>query len=258
MVSLAGPSITVCVPVGPNHIDLVPRLLQNLSLSVPLPDRVLVAPSAPIDRPWNSDSCGLSVDTLDVEPGASAGRNRNRAWDLADTDFVTFCDVDDWYAPWRIRYLLEAMETHKAEMAYHSYKYLWPPLFIRAPRGKPLVAGPELLGNLNRNIKIDLEQTNSGGNNPKFPTLSGESRASLGHVTVLRDLNLRFPSIAHGEDGWLASEALRTNRRVIYVANVLSIYDPLSVKNLRMAATSRVKHHLRRTGTKLWRLGPSK
>jgi glycosyltransferase involved in cell wall biosynthesis len=246
-------SITVCVPVGTNHIHLLPRLLRNLDKSDHRPDQVLIAPSAATNSSAEARSHSLSVRTLEVESGATASRNRNRAWDQADTDYVTFCDVDDWYAPWRLRFLLEAMDKYSAHVAYHSYKYLSSPWFLRSPKRFPLVAEPDVLQRLNYGSTIHPEQTHLGGNNPVFPSLSGSSRAHLGHVTVRRTSDVRFPSIPYGEDGWFASEALRRNLRVIYLGAPLSIYDPLSFRNLRLAATSRGKHWMRRSVERLTR-----
>lgn len=248
-------SITVCVPVGPNHLHLLPRLLRNLSESHRRPDQVLIAPSAATNPSAEQVSHGLSVRTLEVESGATASKNRNRSWDQADTEYVTFCDVDDWYAPWRLSLLVEAMGAHSANLAYHSYKYLSPSWLVRRPKGNPLVAGPDVLAMLNSDISSDMARTHLGGNNPVFPILAGSSRAHLGHVTVTRDLGVRFPNIPHGEDGWFAAEALRQGHKVIYLAPQLSIYDPLSVRNLRLAATSRCKHWLRRSGERLTRSG---
>ena len=247
---MSSASITVCVPVGPNHVHLIPRLLKILAASERRPDQVLIAPSAPMPATRVTESGGLSVRTLKVEEGATASANRNRGWDESDTAYVTFRDVDDWYAPWRISMLLDGMYAHSAHVAYHSYRYLAPPWLVRRPKGAVRAAGPEVLASLNLGIASSLERTAQGGNNPRFPRVSGSSKAHLGHVTVSRDLDIRFHGIAHGEDGWFAVEALRRRLRLVYLAAPLSIYDPLSARNLRLAAESRARHSLKQLGSR--------
>ena len=109
-----------------------------------------------------------------------------------------------------------------------------------------MVAAPAVLWALNKDKRNSLTRTQFGGNNPHFPSMSGSSHAHLGHVTVRRDLGVRFPDMTHGEDGWFAAEALHARLRVIYVAADLSIYEPLSPRNLLLAMTSRAKHVLKR------------
>ena len=51
------------------------------------------------------------------------GLLRNRACELAKGDFLLHWDDDDWYAPWRVRYQLEALRSSGAELCGNAKVY---------------------------------------------------------------------------------------------------------------------------------------
>lgn len=235
-------SITVVTPVGPNHLTFVPRHLRNIYSHSVARVEVVLAPSAPIPESDRLLQTYPNLRILEPQVSASAAFNRNRGWDVATTDFVAFCDVDDYYFPWRLEIMEFALVTYQADVGYHGYLHLRNPRFIAAQVPKsPTVVPPETIAALNDWRIPNLEDTVRGRNNLRFPG-SGVA-AHFAHVVVRRTVRDRFPLIQHGEDGVFGLQCMLSGHRIILVNAVLSIYDPLSPSTLVKFAQGRARHH---------------
>lgn len=235
-------SITVVTPVGPNHLSFVPRHLRNIYSNCVAHVEVVLAPSAPIPGADRLLKTYPNLRILEPLVSATAALNRNRGWDVATTDFVAFCDVDDYYLPWRLEVMESALITHGADVGYHGYLHLRSPRFMatKGPRS-PAVISPESIAAVNEGRVASLDDTARGRNNLHFP--GNVVDAHLAHVVVRRTVRNRFPLIRHGEDGVFGLQCLRSGHRILLVNAVLSIYDPLTVGTLARFAQGRARHH---------------
>ncbi len=99
-------TVTVVVPTIPPRARLLERALESVRAQTRKADYVLVA--------------------LDEE-GAGAGPNRNRAWRLADTDYVAFLDDDDEFLPNHLALCMSAAKATGADVVYPWFELVgWP------------------------------------------------------------------------------------------------------------------------------------
>jgi hypothetical protein len=218
---LCDPGITVCLPCDGTDISdtsLIPRVLQSIAEQSCLPSRVILAVSGVNDQQAAELLEGLPdynesfpVQTLATEKRQNAGLNRNRCARAADTEVVSFFDVDDIMHPRRLEMLSFAFGNYHPKAVVHAYeetpKYM---CNTRAPPFKSLKFGNTFqifdgIGIYDLSMTPDADRKNS----LRTPNAQGLNHA--GHISVLRSVfsEVQQSNLARGQDAKFARDILR-------------------------------------------------
>lgn len=198
----------------------------------------------------------LIHSTLEMK---TAGENRNYGWNKANFEFVVFLDADDSYHPRRLEFVTEVMLKNRADAVVHDYYRMTPRFFfwLNEVRDSSVILADELIKFNLANLENTLPDGNlyAGESNLILPTDNTKKyRVHHGHLTVRRDIPIRYTNRRLGEDGELVSEILRTNFNLVFLASRLSIYDRLNWTNF----FSSMKGHTLVRLSKIYRLFYSK
>ena len=170
----------------------------------------------------------------------TAGENRNYGWDRANFEIVVFLDADDVYHPNRLEFVTDVMFINQADAVVHDYYRMTPKYIFKF--GKAHSYSSITSKQLYKLNKASLENSLPDGN-----LYAGESNLLLpkgelkslkvhhGHLTVRRDIPIRYTNRKFGEDGELVREILKYGYNLVYVSAKLSIYDRINWKNLLLS-----------------------
>lgn len=64
----------------------------------------------------------ICITVLDNEINRGPAYSRNRAIEIADSEYITFCDCDDWYDTDYLEKMIEAIDCSKTPIALCGYK----------------------------------------------------------------------------------------------------------------------------------------
>jgi len=187
-------------------------------------------------------SLGTQTDiVLRYVPKASAGKNRNRAIDLASGDLLSFMDADDRYHPERNKTLLHYFRTSDCDVVLHSYIYL---MNLDEDLQSNLIKWREHEVHLNEIRHLDTstlyDSTFPNSIRDRKKELLG-ARSSLhflptagfhahhGHMTVKKKLlesDCRFHThyFPRNEDAVMVRDLLWSHRKVLCISAALSAY----------------------------------
>jgi len=254
------PSFSIVVPIVPKHHRHALRLVQNLMSGAIKPLEIIFAGSSQTE---NSKQELVSLSQLypdlirlhlSIEK-YTAGQNRNRGWDIARGDYISFCDADDLYSPSRLEVLKEEINETNADLLLHDYLYQTPFLFIKKEPGNYRGFDTEMLFESTfPNGKRDrvLEFGVSGESNILFPSLDKKKhRIQHGHATVRNSVPLRYSDFPYAEDGIFCRDVLFARYRVRYISAKLSIYETFNLRNLFTNSRLRIIAELSRVKKKL-------
>lgn len=185
----------------------------------------------------------------------TAGENRNYGWNKANYEFVVFLDADDSYHPRRLEFVTEVMIKNRADAVVHDYYRMAPRFFfwLNEARDSSIISADELIKINQANLETSLPEGNlyAGESNLILPIAKTKKyKVHHGHLTVRRDIPIRYTNRRSGEDGELVCEILRCDFNLVFVASKLSIYDRLNWKNLFLS----MKGHTLVRLSKIYRL----
>lgn len=115
-------SIAVCIPCCGKHLHYLRRCLDSIEAQTVKPTKVVVSCSSTILPDLRYDGYSFPVKVLMTPVPKNAAENRNRTIEYADTDYVTFIDVDDTMHPERIEFILQAF-SNRADIVLHALKH---------------------------------------------------------------------------------------------------------------------------------------
>lgn len=241
-------SISIVVPIIPRHHKYAESLVRNLLKSSTPPFEIIFAASSQnaaseMQLQKLVERYPLSVRILSSRSNFTAGENRNRGWDLASGDFVSFCDADDLYSKYRLEIISRVISNFSPDLILHNYTFQSPKFFInKYPKQIDLVHTNELYMatfGIERNIKdnivgsIDHKYDTSGVSNINLPAgLRGRPRVHHGHVTIRSSVDVRFPDIPYAEDGIFCRIALSSGLEAVWLSAKLSNYERFNISNL--------------------------
>jgi glycosyltransferase involved in cell wall biosynthesis len=146
------PSISICIPCIPKHLDKLPRMLRSIATQTMKPKEVIVALSSFTGDAGELEmklSATYPVRILPTSEKLYAGGNRERAIKVATGDLIAFLDADDEIHPQRLEIISQlAAETNAKcilttfvydkdrEADYFEHRYNWRD--ARLKRGKAL------------------------------------------------------------------------------------------------------------------------
>lgn len=166
----------------------------------------------------------------------TAGENRNYGWNKANFEYVVFLDADDSYHPRRLEFVTEVMLKNRADAVVHDYYRMTPRFFffLNEVRDSSVILADELIKSNLANLGNILPDGNlyAGESNLILPTDNTKKyKVHHGHLTVRRDIPIRYTNRRLGEDGELVCEILRSNFNLVFIATKLSIYDRINMRN---------------------------
>jgi glycosyltransferase involved in cell wall biosynthesis len=248
-------TFSVVIPLVPAHIKYLENLIQSLASAQLPPDQIIIAASS-ITYSSNEflhqlvSKFKIYTKITSSESHFTAGINRNRGWDLAETDYVSFCDADDTYSWDRISILEEIASVHSADLILHNYTYLKPrQLLDLLPRTNEFITSEDLYKATfsNGHRDISLETGVLGDTNIVLPKFSKSHwRIHHGHASVKRNLNFRYGAKIRGEDGEFCRDILFSKKNVVYTPNRLSNYHRPTIQNIYNMSRNRVHNELAR------------
>jgi len=173
----------------------------------------------------------------------TAGQNRNRGWDIARGEYVSFCDADDFYSPKRLEIICNEINRSGAELIIHDYLYQSPRTLLKFTHGKYSVfESEELFQSTFPNGKRNRE-TEFGSNGESNITIPSRKRfhfrAHHGHATVKTSVKIRYSDFPFAEDGIFCRDLLYKGYKISYVSAKLSIYETISVRGVMRNSTLR-------------------
>ena len=259
---MAQQKCSIVIPVVPKHFRYLKKLLNELNLE----DRFVgeihicassvnetnllrlmqIAAQSSFDRKIKIHSCP------DMK---TAGENRNYGWNKAIFDIVVFLDADDLYHPNRLEFVTSVIINNHADALVHDYYRMVPKYFFKFGNfdGYSLILADQLY-KVNR-VKLENSLPDgslyAGESNLLLP-VDGFKKLKVhhGHLTVRRDIPLRYTNRKLGEDGELVHELLKHRYNMVYVSTKLSIYDRLNYSNLALT----MKGHALVQSSKIFRL----
>lgn len=242
-------SISVVIPIIPKHHRYLPSLIRNLASGSVQPTEIVISGSS--QTPESCDylnqittSSPIPIKIVTSPELLPPGYNRNTGWEIASSDYVTFCDADDTYSRKRLQVLRSIASATDADLILHNYSRLKPQWYLDAlPRSNTLLSEKEIyLSTFPNGLRfVESELGISGDTNILLPKGSHNSwRIPHGHATVKRNLALRYGSKFVGEDGQFCRDILFNGRRVIYTPAKLSNYDRPNLENIVAMSASRI------------------
>jgi glycosyltransferase involved in cell wall biosynthesis len=112
----------IAIPCYEGHFDLLPTLIENISMSTVRPDQIAISCSS-----WKHNSRtdtnykGIPVSIQYSKHKLNQATNRNIAGSMLNTKYISFIDADDLMHPSRIEYILNAFSSGPYQAIYHGY-----------------------------------------------------------------------------------------------------------------------------------------
>jgi glycosyltransferase involved in cell wall biosynthesis len=246
---MASLTISIVVPIVPRHNIYLNKLITNIENGKIVPECLIIVASSQTKKSKQeirqvlkrySSPYKLIFSNDQFPPG----QNRNKGWEIADTDYVTFCDADDTYARDRISILKNIAKCKNADLILHNYSRLKPLIYLNnLQRTNKLVASEELYKSTFplRIRNKDLEKGIAGDTNVILPgNIRNNWKIHHGHATVKRSLEIRYGDRFRGEDGQFCRDVLFSGKNLIYTPNKLSNYDRPTLNNIVLESRNRI------------------
>jgi glycosyltransferase involved in cell wall biosynthesis len=253
---------SVVIPIIPKHFVYLGKLLEELNTQSLYLGEIHICASSLNEA--SLQTLRSIVDKSDLQSiikihpnfeSQTAGQNRNRGWDESKFEIVAFLDADDVYHPRRFEILTDVMQRNNVDAVVHDYYRLAPRVLFRVQRydKQDLILTPQLLETNRAKLEKSLPPGNlyMGESNVLLPAeLSKKYKIHHGHLTVRKNIPLRYTNRKLGEDGELAISILRNKHKLIYLPLKLSIYDRFNLSNVCMS----FKGHIIVKSSEIYRL----
>ena len=234
-------NISIVVPIIPRHHKYAKSLVRNLLNSSVKPVEIIFAASSQTTSSEFEllnlkELTPLNIQVISSREKYTAGENRNRGWEIASGDYVSFCDADDLYSKFRLEIIKNIAIDYSPDLIVHNYTFQKPaPFYNRFPKDLVIVRSSDLFdttfGGANREVENEFNP--HGGSNLILPSgLTGKPRVHHGHCTVKKSLVNRFSNLPFAEDGIFCRDVLADHKDVIWVSAKLSNYERFNLFNI--------------------------
>jgi glycosyltransferase involved in cell wall biosynthesis len=201
---------------------MIPRVLESIAAQTCLPGKVILAVSGISEQQSADLLAGLPdykkrfpVQVLAKAERMNAGPNRNRCALAADTEVVSFFDVDDIMHPRRLELVSFAFGAYHPKAVVHAYE--------ESPKTKCDERAPSFgSGDLGKSFQIfdgigiydkSMTQDAERYNFLRTPISRGldETTNHAGHISVLRSVfsEVQQTDMARGQDSRFARDILK-------------------------------------------------
>jgi len=244
---MAQQKCSIVIPIIPKHFRYLKKLLDELTGENGFVGEVHICASSVNDANLMKlmqivaqSSFGERIKVHSFSETKTAGENRNYGWNKAIFEIVVFLDADDLYHPNRLEFVTNVMISSRADALVHDYYRMAPKYFFKFGSFESyLLIMADQLYKLNR-AKLENSLPDGslyvGESNLLLPVENFKKlKAQHGHLTVRRDIPLRYSNRKLGEDGELVRELLKHRYNLVYVSTKLSIYDRLNYSNLLLS-----------------------
>ena len=153
-----------------------------------------------VEKYATKSSCAITLLKNDVNSGPAL--SRNRGVESSNSEFVTFCDSDDWYADNFLETLITSIQENNADIAFCGYNVIDDSGNIECRR----LEGFRFSTNVKEALTLDID--------------------SLCMLMVKREIihNCPFPNIRNGEDMAVIPILLCRCQRFCLISDCLYFY----------------------------------
>ena len=239
---------SIVIPIVPQHFRYLKRLLNELEKESRFVGEIHICASS-VNQANFFKLQQIVAESLFVKNTSihsilekkTAGENRNFGWTKAKFEIVFFLDADDSYHPKRIEFLTDVMIKNCADAVVHDYYRMVPKFFFSLSNEKnfSLITADQLLKINQANLEKLLPDGNlyAGESNLLLPTEhSKKYKLHHGHLTVRKDVPIRYTNRKLGEDGELVCKILKHEYKLVFITSKLSIYDRFNWTNLYLSS----------------------
>jgi glycosyltransferase involved in cell wall biosynthesis len=253
---------SIVIPVIPKHFRYLRKLLSELMREKRFVGEIHICASSvnqasllKLEQIVARSMFSGKIEIHSTLKRKTAGENRNYGWNKANFEIVVFLDADDSYHPKRLEFVSSVMIENRADAVVHDYYRMVPKFFFKLDPTKNFsVISTDQLFMLNRvNLENSLPNGSlySGESNLLLPTSElNKYKVHHGHLTVRRDVSIRYTNRKLGEDGELVREILKNGYNLVFVTSKLSIYDRLNLTNVFLS----IRGHTMVRFSKIYRL----
>jgi glycosyltransferase involved in cell wall biosynthesis len=243
------PTFSIVVPIIPKHHRYAKRLVKNLMGGSVKPLEIIFAGSSQSEASARElvrvQKLFPQIVRIHLTPDkCTAGQNRNRGWDIARGEYVSFCDADDLYSPKRLEILRNEIYRTGADLIVHDYLYQLPLFSLELSQRKyQIIEGDRLYKSTfpeGRRNRVGEFGSAGESNILMPPEFAGFHRIQHGHATVKSSVNVRYSDYPYAEDGIFCRDMLFSSYQVIYLSARLSIYETLSINRVLANSCSRL------------------
>lgn len=118
--------VSVIIPCY-NAVQYIDKCMDALSAQTFKDFKVILVDDCSTDDTYQQlcqlqEKYNLNVKVLQNSINSGPATSRNNGILAADTKYITFCDIDDWYEPDFLETLVSLLETNSADIAFCGYK----------------------------------------------------------------------------------------------------------------------------------------
>lgn len=230
---------SIIIPVYPPHFNLLDRLIKNIDSSYSSKELVkeIIICASEIDSQQSNNllsnlqnSTKIKIIINNTLEKQNASQNRNRGWNIVNSEYIIFLDADDIYHPNRIVILKEIIESNNyPDSLVHNYLLkkdidISNPIFNEIKKPYKLIKS---LDTYNRtfpnNFRDESKETGHYGDT----NLICDIPLTQGSSVIKSKLNFRFnENMRWGEDGKILRDILYNNPEngVILIDEILIYY----------------------------------
>jgi len=214
--------ISVIVPMTPQRMPFIPRLMQSIANGTRLPCEIIFSISSSpdpvtIDVPSRLQKA-TKVSVITTAETKFAGGNRNTASSQATMPVIAAIDSDDMAGPTWIETIEHVFQTYEVDALMHKISPCSSPKNESSPINV-LVA------------KVNRQFERKFGLNPSreaaFQWATSHRGWHNGHISIRRHVYLAVQQDEQqrrGEDSWFLVDILLKGYKVLYVRNFLTLY----------------------------------
>lgn len=114
-------TIGIAIPTYKGHLPYLERLLDSISLSTVMPDKVVIAASETETVPVAGRMYPFCVELYFSLAKRNTAQNTNMALSMLDTDILSVIGGDDMVHPQRNEFILRAFENPTINIVVHNF-----------------------------------------------------------------------------------------------------------------------------------------